>query len=428
MILSVRPTDSLKGTVNLPPSKSYSIRAFIVGACGGISTIFHPSRCEDALVSMRVARNLGAKIIRLKQDVWKISSQGIYPKTKYINVGESGTVLRFLLPLLALSDLRVKVMGEGTLKSRPNRQLARVLREQGVNIRGKGSVESVPIILSGGQMQGGGVAIDGSLSSQFISALLIACPQLTRDSSLHIKGRTLVSKTYIEMTRQVLKKAGVHVIKKSDRLYKIKSNQTFNGLENFYVPSDYGLSAFLLAGAAITDSHLILRGNLKDNLVQSDGMILCFLKRLGVDFIKTSQQIMIRGPFPLKGGEFSLKDSPDLVPIMSVLALFAKGPTRLYGIKHVRLKESDRISDLRAELLKIGARVFEKENELVIHPREDYKRNVLLNPRHDHRLAMSFAILGLKLGIKVKDIECVKKSYPQFIRDLKTIGGRISLS
>ena len=119
-----------------------------------------------------------------------------------------------------------------------------------------------------------------------------------------------------------------------------------------------------------------------------------------------------------------MRSCPDLVPIMSVLALFAQGKTRLYDIQHARVKESDRISDLRRELLKIGADVREKKNEITIYPKDKYKKNQLLDPHHDHRLAMAFSVLGLKLGVRVQDIECVSKSYPKFVEDFKDISGQ----
>ena len=217
-----------------------------------------------------------------------------------------------------------------------------------------GEKESVPIVFNGGELRGGRVLVDGSLSSQFISALLIALPSLDTDSRIILTGKEMVSQDYIQMTIEILAKAGIVIKRISHREYAIKGGQKFKGLKNFYVPSDYGLAAFAMGAAALLPSDVLLQGNLDDGLIQSDGHILEFLRRMGVDFEKTSRAIKIKGPFDLKGGVFSLKDCPDLVPIMSVLALFAKGKTKLVGIHHARAKESDRISDLRNELLKGG--------------------------------------------------------------------------
>jgi 3-phosphoshikimate 1-carboxyvinyltransferase len=416
MILKVQPAQSLNGTVRLPASKSYSIRAFIIAACssfagakgGRKSKILHPSDCDDAKVAFTVGKALSAKVLR----------------SQIINVRESGTVLRFLLPLLALRipcGKKVTVVGEGTLIGRPNVHLLNTLRACGVDIKGTGPKESVPITINGGTLRSGKIKIDGSLSSQFISSLLIACPQLKEDSDIILTGKTLVSSDYIVMTNLILKEAGVVVKKISNRHYHIKGSQTFSGLKNFEVPSDYGLAAFLLAAAALIPSNVTLQGSFQDQFIQADGRILEFLKKMGVRWERRKNAMVIKGPFALKGGTFSLKDCPDLVPIMAVLGLFAKGGVRLKDIGHARVKESDRISDLRQELLKIGAQVDESPNELRVFPLKAFNSLVTLDPHRDHRLAMAFTVLGLKTGITVADIECVKKSYPQFVRDMKIL-------
>ena len=191
------------------------------------------------------------------------------------------------------------------------------------------------------------------------------------------------------------------------------------------IPSDYGLAAFLLAAASLIKSDVTLTGHFNKNLVQADGAILGFLRKMGVKFKQTRSAISVKGPYVLKGGEFSLRNCPDLVAIMAVLALFARGKTCLKDIHHARAKESDRISDLRKELLKVGAQVKEGRGDLTIYPKDKYNANVVLNPHQDHRLAMAFAVLGLRLGVAVKDIECTRKSYPGFVRDFKKLGARI---
>jgi len=294
----------------------------------------------------------------------------------------------------------------------------------GVDIRGAGKGESIPIKINGGSLRGGNVSIDGSLSSQFISALLITCPLLSEDTNLKLKGKTIVSKDYVDMTLKVLSDAGIKIAKKADKHFFIRGSQKFKGLKSFHIPSDYGLAAFMMAGASLMKSDVVLKGYFNDKYVQADGNIFQLLRRMGVKFTKTSKAIRIKGPANLKGGRFSLKACPDLVPIVAVLSLFGKGMTCLYDIKHARVKESDRISDLRKELLKIGANVSETEDEITIYPAKTYKKNCVLDPHNDHRLAMAFSILGLKVGVRVKDIECVSKSYPDFIRDLKLLNGK----
>ncbi len=421
MNLRINPVATLRGTIDLPASKSYSIRAFLVAACGGRSIIKNPSDCDDSLVAMSAARCLGAKITKNGKNSFRIDAPLISRPIRRINVKESGTVLRLILPLAAMSGGRVVVSGEGTLKGRPNHFLIEAMRRMGVKLSGTGPAGSIPIHIHGGKLQGGGVEIDGSLSSQFISALLIACPRLDQDTELLISGKKIVSESYITMTLQILKKAGIGIRPNGRNAYFIPGRQHFAGLKSYSVPSDYGLAAFFMAAASLIPSDVTFRGHFDDRFLQADGQILHFLKRMGVRWERTSRAIRMRGPFQLKGGDFSLKDSPDLVPIMAVLALFAKGRTRLLDIGHARAKESDRIEDLKKELVKIGASLKAKEDSLTIDPGSSYKNDCYFDPHHDHRLAMAFSVLGLKLGAIVKDIECTRKSYPGFVLDLKKL-------
>ena len=340
MILDVKPARALTGAIVLPASKSYTIRAFFIAACGGPSTLIAPSDCDDA----RIAKSLG---------------RALKNKARVFDAGESGTALRFLLPLLSFFNTPAVVKGKGTLVGRPNHHLCKALRRQGMDIRGSGPKESVPIMYKGGALKPGTITIDGSVSSQFISAVLIAAPRLKGDSRIVIIGKEMVSSNYVVMTRQILAKAGITVSASGPRTLIVKGGQTFKGLNRFHVPSDYGLAAFPLAAALLLPSKVALKGNLDKNFVQSDAHIIGFLRKMGGRFHQNTKAITVKGPSALKGGVFNLKDCPDLVPIMAVLALFAKGRTKLVGIGHARVKESDRISDLRRELLKVGARISE---------------------------------------------------------------------
>ena len=425
MIVQISPIKKLKGSIVLPASKSYSIRAFIIAACGGASTIIAPSDCDDAVVACQTTKALGCRVKKMAGNIWSVKAPLQRKISKNIFVRESGTTLRFILPLAALFSDQVTITGEKTLVGRPNVFLNQTLRKMGIKIKGAGMKESVPIKITGGKLKGGNIAIDGSMSSQFISALLITCPLLKENTLLRLTGHKIVSRDYVTMTLSILEKAKVQVKQKSDREFWIKGDQEYKGLRSFTVPSDYGLAAFLLGAAAIIDSDVLFKGYLNDKLIQADGHILSFLQKMGVKFHKTASSIRIKGPFRLKGGDFSLKDCPDLVPIMSVLALFAKGKTRLLDIKHARIKESDRISDLRKELLKIGADVRETPDSLTIIPQDHYKEGMMMDPHRDHRLAMAFAVIGLRQKVAVHNFECTHKSYPAFLRDLRALGADV---
>lgn len=420
----IPPIKNLKGKVFLPASKSYSLRAFIVAACGGRSHIIHPSDCDDSIVASKVAKALGAKVKRLPDNQWMVEANLVKKLPAEINVGESGTALRLVLPLAALRDNSTVITGEGTLKGRPNKFLIDTIKSMGSNIKGSGSNDSIPIRISGGQLSGGKITIDGSISSQFISALLLTLPQLSADSILMLKGKQ-VSFDYITMTLLVLEKAGIQVEAVTKRKFKVSGNQRFKGLKRFTVPSDDGLAAFLLAAAMMVESDVRLTGHFNEKLIQADGQIYSLLERMGVAFKKTSRSIQIKGAQNISGGRYSLKDCPDLLPILCVLALFGDRETCFYDIGHARVKESDRISDLRKELLKIGADIRETADKIYIKPVKQYRSDVTLDPHHDHRLAMAFCVLGLKIGVTVKDTECINKSYPGFLKDFKSIGGKV---
>jgi len=418
MNLRIKPAATLQGSIKLPASKSYSIRAFIIASLGGNSKIVNPSDCEDANVARLTCQKLGARITRLSKNSWSIKgfSRG-HKFPRQINVGESGTTLRFLISILALSKTPITINGTGTLRPRPNNYLIRVLRKRGADIKGKGKKETVPIKIRPAGLRGGATEINGTLSSQFISSLLIALPSLKEDSQVKISGSFVVSRPYIDMTLAILKKTGIEIAPWHYRQYFIKGNQRFRGLKKFTVPDDYGLAAFFMVAACLLKSRVVLKRNGADNLVQADRQILFFLKKMGARIKITPQAITINGPVRLKGGSFNLRDCPDLVPIMTIAALFAKGRTKLYGISHVRQKESDRISDLRRELLKARAGITESRDSLVIYPKA-LKAGIRLNPHNDHRLAMAFCILGLKIGTRVEDVGCIAKSYPAFLSDL----------
>jgi 3-phosphoshikimate 1-carboxyvinyltransferase len=422
MNLFIKPASGLKGNINLPPSKSYSIRAFIIASLGGTSEIINPSDCEDVKSARLACQKLGARIANSPRNSWLVEGiNGNYDFSSRIDVGESGTALRFLLSVLALTRNRITVKGRGTLINRPNHYLVQALRKQGAKIRGRGKSECLPLRITPGQMRAGVIEIDGTLSSQFISSLLITCPNLKEDSLIEIKGNYVVSRPYIEMTRQVLEKSGVKTICRNPRQYLVRGRQRFKGLKKFIVPDDYGLGAFFMVAACLLKSKVTLKKNSRDNFVQADRKIIPLLKKMGAKIKISPDKLVIEGPAQLKGGSFCLRDCPDLTPVMAIAALFAKGKTRLYGISHIQTKESDRISCLRQELLKIGTRIQGGHDDLVIDPRPRLKARARLNPHNDHRLAMAFSILGLKLGAIVEDVECVAKSYPGFFKDLKKI-------
>ena len=427
MNLVLKPNLSLSGKISAPASKSYSIRAVFIASLGKKSTIKNLSLCDDVEASINVCRQLGAKIKFLNKSSCMIS--GVEGKIKFpktFNVKESGTTLRFLLSIASLTKNNTKILGSGTLNSRPNKPLIDVLKKQGAKISGTGKNHCTPINVKKGSLKGGRIVIDGRLSSQFISSLLILGPFLSKDSIVKIKGSCLVSNPYIDMTILSLKKAGIHVKKSNSREFKVRGNQKYKALKNFNIPGDYGLGAFFMVASAINNCKIYFNNLKKDDFVQADMKILPMLKSMGVKYKISKSGLTILKSSKIKGAKLFCRDCPDLVPILSVLALFANSKTEIYGIEHTRTKESNRISDLRVELEKVGARIKETRGSLIIYPNCKLITGKTLNPHNDHRLAMAFCILGLKIGVTVSNIKCINKSYPDFLMDLSKLGAEFN--
>ncbi len=428
MKLFVWPSSCLRGKMIPPPSKSYSIRAFIVASLGTKSLIANPSLSDDVKAAISCCKNLGASIKKIRNNIWQVEGvKGKINFPKVLNTKESGTTLRFLISLAALSSGKMIINAEGTLRSRPNKPLISVLRKMSAQIKGSGKTETVPIFINRGGLKPGRIKIDGTLSSQFISSLLITAPLLNGNSVIEVVGDYLVSAPYIDMTVSVLKLAGIKIKKRNIRTYEIKGRQRYGGLKTFKVPVDYGLSGFLMAAASLIKSDVILE-IAKDNLVQADKKIVVLLKRMGIKLNISNQAVRIKGPQRIKGGDFDCSDCPDLVPVLGILALFGNKPSRFYGIGHLHAKESDRISDFAKELIKLGAKVQESQDEMTILPIKSIRSGCMLDPHKDHRLAMAFAILGLKTSLAIRDIQCISKSYPGFLQDLKKLGANLRVA
>jgi 3-phosphoshikimate 1-carboxyvinyltransferase len=423
----VKRAEFLHGRIPAPPSKSYTHRAIIIGSIDRSSRIRNPLFCDDTERSIDACRNLGASM-KIKKDLIIIDGWNQNPKKPEVelNFGESASSLRFMIPLCGLVNGEVTLTGEGSLKKRPNDYLVRNLRKLGMEISGKGKFHTVPIRIRGkGKLHGGKILLEGDIySSQFISALLLAFPLAGEDTLIRIRGK-LVSKPYIDITIDVLQKAGVKVVNREYREFEIPGAQKFRGLD-YPVSGDYSSSAFILAAGCILDSDVEIT-ELEDDR-QGDRKIVDFLREMGADVKRSGKKIIVRGPYELDGGEFDCCDTPDLVPVLAILASSARGKTRIFNISHLRIKESDRIGSLAEELSKLGVKVKPGPDYLIIDGSATKLRGGIVDSHGDHRIAMALSVLGLKTeGICIKGGESISKSYPDFINDLKSLGADIKM-
>jgi 3-phosphoshikimate 1-carboxyvinyltransferase len=285
------------------------------------------------------------------------------------------------------------------------------------------SDDGKPPIHINGKIQGKEISINGDISSQFISALLIIAPRLPEGLIINVKGN-LVSKPYIDLTIAIMKKFGAEVEIEEEYKRYVVAHQIYKST-TFSIPSDFSNLALLLAANVLLGDGLNIEISLGD-MPQGDEAIVDILEKLGVNVTLENDIITTKSPTSLKGGKFDLLDTPDLLPAIAILALKSEKPIEIFNVKHARYKETDRIAIISRELKKIGLDIEEKDDGLILkrtselHPAE-------LNSENDHRLFMAFSIVGMFVGeCTVSDPDAVKVSYPKFISDLVNTGAKIN--
>jgi 3-phosphoshikimate 1-carboxyvinyltransferase len=423
--LTVKKTESLKGIVTAPSSKAYTQRAVIAASLSeGKSVIKYPLKCNDTIATIKACSMLGAKI---KWEDSSLSVEGVSkPKTPedIIYCQGSGATIRFLTSICALADGTSVLTGDRSLRRRPMQPLLDALNQLGAKCFSTKGDGKPPIIVLGGGIKGGSASIVGDVSSQFISSLLFATPKAEKETKIEITT-PLESKFYVEMTLNILKEHGIKVeFSPNYERFIVPCNQNYMPF-NHAIEGDYSSAAFLLAAASITKSEVKIT-NLKERTLQGDKIIVNILKEMGVTISQDKDCLEVFGNEKLQPVNIDLKDSPDLVPVCAVLACFADGETIIKGVKRLRFKESDRISSLISELGKMGAKIKAENNSLKIEGKAKLHGAHICSHK-DHRIAMACTVAALKTEGEtvIQGIECIRKSYPNFIQDLKMLGGKI---
>jgi 3-phosphoshikimate 1-carboxyvinyltransferase len=411
----------LNGTITCPPNKSYSHRAiFLATLANGKSTLRNVLLSRDTLATVEACKIFGAKIEVDGSTIAVESSGQIIPNASKIDASNSGTTIRIATALSALADDTITLTGDSSLRKRPMQSLLKALEQLGSTCT---SDNGNPPVTVKGKVNGGVAQISGSISSQFISALMIAGPRMRKGLTLEIDGE-LVSKPYLDSTIATMKKfhVGVDTITPYKK-YSI-SNQEYKSTE-FDVPSDFSSIALLLSAAVLVGENMSIKATLGD-LPQGDKEIISYLERLGVK-INIGEKITVTSPKLLNGGRFDLSNNPDLLPPLAILALKTANPIEIFNVKHARFKETDRIAILAKELSKIGVGVTEKEDGLILESPKILK-SAELESSEDHRLFMALTIAGMFVGnCIVTDPDSVDVSYPTFVEDMKKIGAKITI-
>lgn len=424
------------GTVRCPSSKSYTHRALAIASlAAGESTITNALLARDTLATLACCRALGAAI-ESRREGRAVQVRGRHgsfePPENVLNCENSGTTIRIMTAMAGLVKKGHTVLtGDESLRRRPMQPILDALGPLGVEAYSTRENGAPPLVVRGGGIKGGMTLIDGSISSQFISGLLIAGIYANSEITLKIKG-DLVSKPYVKATLATMASFGVKVDHDPGMLeYRIRNAQYRPS--RFDVPSDFSTAALILSAGVLAGGDRLKVKGLNFDLPQGDSQIIEIMERMGcaVKADRAKGEVVVHGidageGLPLEGGDFDLADTPDLLPVVSILALKAKGRVKITGVAHARVKETDRVANIARELAKLGAGVEEFQDGLTISAPKKLK-NASLEAYNDHRLFMAFTIAGMMTEKSiVAGAESVDVSYPNFVPDMKALGARLS--
>ena len=412
----------ISGQITCPPNKSYSHRAiFLASVAGKDSKVNNVLLSADTKATIEACKKFGAEIEIENSSIIVKNPIDLGTNVPEIDADNSGTTIRIASGIASLYSEEITLTGDSSLQKRPMQPLLDALSSIGAQCS---STDGKPPIKIKGKISGGNVSIPGNFSSQFISALLICAPLTKNGINLNIEGN-LVSKPYLDATIATMRKFGVSVqtlipYKKYNITPQIYKNTSFT------VPIDFSSLALLLSAAVLNGEEIIIKGNL-GNLPQGDEVFIDILEQLGVTVVISEEEIKVKSPKKLSGGRFDLSNSPDLLPPLAILALNSSSPIEVINVKHARLKETDRIAIISRELVKLGIKVEEKEDGLILESSNNLRGAELIS-ENDHRLFMAFCIAGMHVGdCTVSDPDSVRVSYPNFIEEMTRIGAKIQV-
>jgi 3-phosphoshikimate 1-carboxyvinyltransferase len=409
---------NIRGVVKAPPSKSYTIRALIAAALAcGQSELESPLEADDTAAALEVLSRIGVKIEKGK-DSWKVNGGNLHGTLEDLFCRESAATLRFMTAICTTIPGEFHLTAGNTLSRRPITPLLKALEQWGARFNIQKPIP--PIYITGGDLKGGLTEIPGDISSQFVSALLLAAPLIKNRSQIHLTTSP-ESRDYILMTLECLKEFGIEIESTIDlRIFNINPQNYMP--TRYAVEGDWSSASYILSLGAINGEIKVENLNMKS--LQSDKAIVDILKKMGVEVSISDNCITVRQS-RLRSLKIDLNESIDLLPTVAVLASLAVGQSELTGLRRARLKESDRISVVKKGLEGSGIVVKEKNDSLIIiggkpHP-------VVIDSRNDHRIAMAFSLMGIVAGdIEIEGGECVSKTYPDYWSVIRKLGAKIN--
>lgn len=407
----------ISGEVIIPPSKSMAHRAVIAAALSkGVSTIENIDFSDDIIATIEAMRTLGAKIEVREKSLIIDGNSTFTKKGGVIDCNESGSTLRFLVPISIAKGNEITFVGRGNLGKRPLDIYYSIFNKQNIEYTYEENILNLKI---NGELVGDDFEVAGNISSQFITGLLFALPLLKDDSRIIITTE-LQSKGYLDLTLEMLNKFGIEIINKDYKEFIIKGNQSYKAFD-YTVEGDYSQGAFFLCANAL--GNKIISKGLDLNSLQGDKEVIEILERMGGSLKVEDNNInMIFNE--LKATIIDASQCPDVIPVLTVVAALCEGETKVINGERLRIKECDRLNAIATELNKIGANIIELENGLIINGVKEFTGGEV-SSHNDHRIAMSMAIASTfcKEELIITNPKCVSKSYPDFWNDFKALGG-----
>jgi len=421
----------LSGNVNVPPSKSISHRAIIcAGLSQGVSKVENLIYSDDIKATIEAMKTFGMTVmmeacqgdrytLTLRNDKMANPKEKPLDTPATIDCHESGSTIRFLMPFFELSSAPVTFTGRGRLIERPYTTYYRIFDEKGIAYE---TTEGLLPVTVSGALPAGRYALEGNVSSQFITGLMLVLPLLKANSTIAITTH-LESKGYVDLTLETLAAFGIEVENKAYESFNIKGNQTYCATD-YFVEGDYSQAAFWLVAAAIGNGMSL--GGMKWESLQGDRAILDILERMGAKVIFDAHEIHVAVD-KLKGITIDASQCPDLVPVLAVLCSLSEGTSQIINAERLRIKESDRLKAISTELNKMGASITETPDGLIIKGVDGFK-GAKVDAWNDHRIAMAIAVASTRTkgNIELTGFDAVKKSYPMFWEDFSALGGKIN--
>lgn len=420
--LPIRPVSNpICGTIRPPGSKSLTNRALVVAALAeGQSCLTGVLDSDDTRVMIESLKRLGIRVEHepTAERIVIDGCRGTPPASNAeLWLENSGTSIRFLTAMCCLGRGKYRLDGDARMRERPIGELTAALAALGARVRSEFDNGCPPVLIESSGLTGGKVQLGGETSSQFVSALLMAAPGALQPVTIDVTGN-LVSEPYVVMTQKVCQAFGVSIESNGKGIFRLRP-QRYRGRE-YKIEPDASAASYFFAAAAITRGEVTVSGLSRDSL-QGDVGFAGVLEKMGCGVEYAADHITVRGG-PLKGVDVDMNGISDTAQTLAAVAPFAKGLTRIRGIAHIRHKETDRIAALAKELARIGQEVEEQPDGLTIRPKKI--KPATIETYNDHRMAMSFALVGLAApGISIANPECTAKTYPRFFEDLERLAG-----